>query len=1624
MPRRHGWNAGQALLVMLALSVYAAAQADQITNLTSTPIPGAGHNYVGMLNETVNPTNGSINLHIDTPTPTGRRLRLPFSFTYNNGLYAGSSTGLKVVGSGYMTIAGWSYSVPMVSYGLLKDTGDTNCVYNINFIFYDSRGGRNRLREGPNQTTGGSSPCILHPRQPRVYTSTLGSIMLDSLSNPQAVVTPDGVTYHFPAGPHAQPAALLPDSIEDTNGNQLTIINNGPSSNQGHGGPFVVNDTAGRTLISSSGLGATGNTVSIAGLTNPYRFTWTSTTVNFGTTWTRVKTDPGGCFSNIANSVSSSSTGVTALTLPNGRQYTFAYEPTYGELSQVTYPSGGWVKYIWGLNTQSEIAYTKNSQLKVIGSCAYRYDVPAVKTRQVSFDGQTVALQQDFSYSTTWNPTSPDKWTSKQTTITIHDFVTGQIYQTVYVYSAYDERDIPTFGIHLPNLITLEQSETYKDVNGSALRTVNKAWYNQYLLKSESITLDDGQTSQSAYTYGTAGLITEKDEYDYGQTVPSRKAVYTYQPFGNTPLVTVGPTIFDRPCSIIIYDAGGNRVAETDYLYDGGTAVCGSAGTLSVTGVSNLTAHDETNYGPSSTAPRGNVTQKITWLNTGSSPVMTYTYDESGQVSSIADPNGNTTLYAYTDNYVSGSGAPPATTNAYLTTVTHPTVNAVTQHEFYQYAYSDGQLTASQDDNDVAAGKSTSYQYNDSLRRLTETDYPDGGYVKLSYNDAAPSPSVSKTTLMDSTTTPNVTQTMITVSDGVGHVKQTQLTSDPEGTDFVDTSYDGAGLIRTRSNPHRASALPTDGVTTYSNDPLGRTTQVARPDGASARTSYVGNCSTVTDEAGKARKSCQDAFLRLTRVFEDPGSLNYETDYQYDTLNNLTRVDQQGSAPADSSQWRTRTFTYDSLSRLQSATNPESGTITYGYDVNGNVMTKTEPKQNQTNPASTVKISYCYDALNRMTSKASTLQACPMASPLVTYSYDQGTNGIGHRTGMDDTPGDSSWAYDVMGRLLSETRHTNTVAKVTSYAYNADGALKSLTYPSGRVLNYTYNSAGRPTQMVDPSGPINYVTSATYAPNGSVTSYKNGVTGTFAGVTVSNTYDMRLQPVLMSATSPSATVFSLCYDFHLNFVNPAPCNFTTTSPADNGDVYLVKNNRDGNRTEVFTYDSLNRIKQAYSNGPSWGEAFTIDAWGNLTNRDPVAGKTNYEALTAAPASNLNQLSGFGHDAAGNLMTNGGLTYSYDAENRLASVSGTGLTYIYDGDGQRVQKSGTPTSLYWYDMGGNALTETNGSGGLISDYVFFNGKRVARRDANASIHYYFSDHLGSASVITDASGLINEESDYYPYGGEIPIINNDPNHYKFTGKERDGESGLDNFEARYYASNLGRFMTPDWALRPIAVPYAVFGDPQTLNLYTYVENEPLNRIDADGHGDDKSANKTEKANENAQKNCAHEHDGVSCVPGQNYSLTQANQQAQNQTPAPQPAPTDPQTGKPTPPPVPVPGAPEGTGWKWNPDPQNPRGGTWGPDNWKGPNPPRGSWDPDGHWDVDKGDKSPRDHYDPKGNPITPGTAHPGNAPTTMMDKMRSITPGPILKWGTAGVVIYIIIDEGSRLYPPRNLVPVP
>jgi RHS repeat-associated protein len=121
-------------------------------------------------------------------------------------------------------------------------------------------------------------------------------------------------------------------------------------------------------------------------------------------------------------------------------------------------------------------------------------------------------------------------------------------------------------------------------------------------------------------------------------------------------------------------------------------------------------------------------------------------------------------------------------------------------------------------------------------------------------------------------------------------------------------------------------------------------------------------------------------------------------------------------------------------------------------------------------------------------------------------------------------------------------------------------------------------------------------------------------------------------------------------------------------------------------------------------------------------------------------------------------------------------------------------------------------------------------RAAGVEPGAVVHYYFANHLGSASVVTSSTGVIQDESDFYPFGGERVVTDTDPNAYKFTGKEWDTESGLDFFIARYYSSGYGRFLSPD-------LPFAdqEKENPQSWNLYSYVQNNPLVSIDPNGRG---------------------------------------------------------------------------------------------------------------------------------------------------------------------------------------------
>ncbi|MBI4479921.1 MAG: RHS repeat-associated core domain-containing protein [Acidobacteria bacterium] len=171
------------------------------------------------------------------------------------------------------------------------------------------------------------------------------------------------------------------------------------------------------------------------------------------------------------------------------------------------------------------------------------------------------------------------------------------------------------------------------------------------------------------------------------------------------------------------------------------------------------------------------------------------------------------------------------------------------------------------------------------------------------------------------------------------------------------------------------------------------------------------------------------------------------------------------------------------------------------------------------------------------------------------------------------------------------------------------------------------------------------------------------------------------------------------------------------------------------------------------------------------------------------------------------------------------LRGGSVTYTYDGDGRRAKKSNG--KLYWYSVTGDVLAESDSSGTITSEYIYFNRRRIARRDpASGNVYYYLTDHIGSARVVTNSSGGVAEQSDFYPFGTERVLTDSLDNNYKFAGMERNTESALDHTLYRQYASNLARWLSPDPADGSPA-------NPQSWNRYPYVLNDPLTLVDPQG-----------------------------------------------------------------------------------------------------------------------------------------------------------------------------------------------
>jgi RHS repeat-associated protein len=570
--------------------------------------------------------------------------------------------------------------------------------------------------------------------------------------------------------------------------------------------------------------------------------------------------------------------------------------------------------------------------------------------------------------------------------------------------------------------------------------------------------------------------------------------------------------------------------------------------------------------------------------------------------------------------------------------------------------------------------------------------------------------------------------------------------------------------------------------------------------------------------------------------------------YVYDALDNLDCVVQKGmdysafnplpgtSTPCGSTpppaSWRPRSFVYNSLSQLTSATNPESGAISYTYDNGGNLIKKVDARG----------VITCYGTLNGTTCDGSTgydalhrplKKTYSDSTPAATFTYDSTsvdglsvTYPVGRLVKAATSNTRTVNSYDTMGRIRDQWQCTpancGSAWFTAHYERDLTGDVTSQSNPFGFTLAQVWNTAGVMTgissSLSDAQHPATLYTLNSYTAALLPTQVTLG-----NGLIEASAYNGRLQQTQLRVNNPYTGTDLLNMGYGFNY-----------GTANNGNVASWSASGVQTFNRSYTYDAVNRLWLMSSPGESCtGLMWTYDFWANRSDQTGTGGNCYATSHHAVNAQNRIADTGYNYDTAGNMTADPATSaaYQYDAENRLissASALGTG-TYVYDANGKRVRRTanGTVTD-YFYDAAGNVAAERVGST-WTKGYVYA-GSLLAQYDNTLNpptTFFVHKDHLGSTRLLTRVDRSLQSNLDYLPFG---ELLGGDSTTtHKFTGKERDLESGLDNFGARYDSSSLGRFMTPDPSPMGVAV-----GDPQSWNLYSYVRNRPLGSVDPNGY----------------------------------------------------------------------------------------------------------------------------------------------------------------------------------------------
>lgn len=707
--------------------------------------------------------------------------------------------------------------------------------------------------------------------------------------------------------------------------------------------------------------------------------------------------------------------------------------------------------------------------------------------------------------------------------------------------------------------------------------------------------------------------------------------------------------------------------------------------------------------------------------------------------------------------------------------------------------------------------------------------------------------------------------------------------------DIVQTKYDGLGRLWKQTRPFRYGT-PANQVawSEASYDALDRVTQTTEPDNSTTKRFYdevarpsvassdYGNTIRIQDQWGRERWARTDWDGKLVEVVEpEPNATTnfglvlsgtgYKTTYEYDVLGNLTKT-LQGD--------QTREFKYDGLNRMvaqklaeRTATLDDAGNAgsswsdVFKYDDRSNLIERTDARQ-----VSAI-FTYNNDPLNRLQSvsyQTGSANTSPVhAAPTTTYTYETGANLDKTRLKTVTVAGivTDNLAYDGYGRINEVTRtfNDNTARPLlTNYLYDKADRVREITYPEQwgtstvrKIAKMNYDTASRYNEML--FGGQSFASAVSYNAESQATALKIGYNTGANEIKELYTYNpqngLLTNQIVQKNPGAPTNLLDLSYDF-------AKVGGGTGVT---GQLTKITNNLDSAKNRFYEYDALARLKTAKggSVGTDWQQNYIYDRYGNrmsvtktgnapLDAVNPGGTATAFNLLfTNGQGQTVNNritTSGYQYDNAGNLTRGqdpdgNWQQYEYDAANRLKVVKtdagGTLANYTYGASNQRLKSVDNSVTNTWYVWeGGKVIAEYGTVSGenvmWQKSYIYLGERLLATESTSLALQFHHPDRLGSRLVTNASNGSSAGEQESLPFGTALGA-GIAGNQRRFTSYDRSTMTKLDYAVNRTYNAGLGRFTQVD----PIEMSASTLSDPQSLNLYAYCGNDPINHVDPDG-----------------------------------------------------------------------------------------------------------------------------------------------------------------------------------------------